>query len=158
MVTISFMPLAKYVAFLSFRHKKMGMMFPRPLCLGRLWLVLASESRAKVMHVTSGLNIAGWHETFQRLCYCCHGRWKDWVSSAQSLSRVQLFATPWTAAQQAFLSITNSWSLLRLISIESVMPSNHLILCRPLLLPPSLSPSNKVFSNESAFHIKWPKY
>ena len=69
-------------------------------------------------------------------------------SSVQSLSHVQLFATPWTAACQASLSVTNSWSLLKLISIESVMPSNHLILCCPLLLPPSIFPSIKVFSSE----------
>ena len=65
--------------------------------------------------------------------------------------------TPRTAARQASLSITNSWSLLKLVSIESVMPSNHLILCRPLLLPPSIFPSIRVFSNESALHIRWPK-
>ncbi|KAB0336474.1 hypothetical protein FD754_025646 [Muntiacus muntjak] len=80
------------------------------------------------------------------------------LSSVQSLSHVQLFATPWTAALQASLSNTNSHSLLKLMSIESVMPSNHLILCRPLLLPPSILPSIKVFCNESALHIKWPKY
>ena len=79
-------------------------------------------------------------------------------SSVQSLSYVRLFATPWTAAWQASLSITNSWSLLKLMSIESVMPSNHLILCHPLLLPPSIFPSIRVFSNESALHIRWPKY
>ena len=76
----------------------------------------------------------------------------------QSLSRVQLFATPWTAAHQAPLSITNSRSLPKLMSIESVMPSNHVILCHPLLLPPSIFPSIRVFSNESALHIRWPKY
>ena len=76
----------------------------------------------------------------------------------QSLSRVQLFVTPWTAAHQASLSITNSRSLLRLVSLESVMPSNHLILCRPLLLLPSIFLSSRVFSNESALHIRWPKY
>ena len=79
-------------------------------------------------------------------------------SSVQSLSRVQLFATPWTKARQASLSITNSWSLLKLMSIESVIPSNHLILCCPLLLPPSIFPSIRVFSNESALCIRWPKY
>ena len=78
--------------------------------------------------------------------------------SVQSLSRVQLFATPWTAAHQASLSITNSWSWLKLTSIESVMPSNHLILCHPLLLLPSIFPSIRVFSNESALRIRWPKY
>ena len=79
-------------------------------------------------------------------------------SSVQSLSCVQLFVTPWTAACQASLSITNSQSLLKLMSIESVMPSIHLILCRPLLLPPSIFPSIKVFSNELALRIRWPKY
>ena len=79
-------------------------------------------------------------------------------TSFQSLSHVWLFATPWTAARQASLSITNSRSLPRLMSIESVMPSNHLILCRPLLLLPSIFPSIRVFSNELAFRIRWPKY
>ena len=77
--------------------------------------------------------------------------------SVQSLSRVQLFATPWTAACQASLSITNSRSLLKLRSIESMMPSNHLILCRPLFFLPSIFPSIRVFSNESVPHIRWPK-
>ena len=79
-------------------------------------------------------------------------------NSVQSLSHVRLFATPWNAAGQAFLSITNSQSLLKLMSIESVMPSNHLILCCPLLLLPSIFPSIRVFSNESVLHIRWPKY
>ena len=79
-------------------------------------------------------------------------------SSIQSLSWVRLFGTPWTAARQASLSITISWSLLKLMSIESVMPSNHLILCRPLLFLPSILPSMRVFSNESVLHIRWPKY
>ena len=79
-------------------------------------------------------------------------------SSVQSLSCVQLFATPWTAACQASLSITNSWSLFKLKSIESVIPPNYLILCRPLLLPPSIFPSIRVSSNESVLHIRWPKY
>ena len=79
------------------------------------------------------------------------------LSSVHSLSSVQLFSTPWTAAHKASLSIINSWSLLKLMSIESVMPSNHLILCYPLLLLPSIFPSIKVFSNESALHIRWPK-
>ena len=78
-------------------------------------------------------------------------------SSVQSLSRVRLFATPWTTARQAFLSITSSWSLLKLMSIESVMPSTHLIFCHPLLLP-SIFPSIRVFSNVSVFCIRWPKY
>ena len=79
-------------------------------------------------------------------------------SSIQSFSRVQLFATPWTAARQASLSITSSWGLPKLVSIESVMPSNHLILCCPLLLPPSIFPRIRVFSNESVLCIRWPKY
>ena len=79
-------------------------------------------------------------------------------SSIQSLSRVQLFETPWTAACQASLSITSSQSLHKLLSIESVMPSNHLVLCHPLPLLPSIFPSIKVFSNESVLHIRWPKY
>ena len=79
-------------------------------------------------------------------------------SSVQSLSRVRLFVTPWTTARQASLSITNCWSLPKPMSIESVMPSNHLIHCHPLLLLPSNFPSIRVFSNESALHIKWPKY
>jgi len=82
------------------------------------------------------------------------------LSSVQfsSVSHVRLFVTQWTAAHQASLSITNSQSLLKLMSIESVMPSNHLILCRPLLLLPSIFPSIRVFSNESTLYIRWPKY
>ena len=80
------------------------------------------------------------------------------ISSVQLLSHVWLFATPQTAAPQASLSITNSWSLPKLLSIESGMPSNNLILCHPLLLLPSIFPSIRVFSNESALRIRWPKY
>ena len=81
------------------------------------------------------------------------------ISSVQSLSCVQLFVTPWTATHWASLSITSSWSLLKLISIKSVMPSNHFILCRPLLFLPSIFSSIRVFSNESVLqHIRWPKY
>jgi len=80
------------------------------------------------------------------------------VSPVQSLSHVQLFVAPWTTAHQASLSITNSQSLLKLMSIESVMPSNHLIFCCPLLLPTSIFPNIRVCSNESALHIRWPKY
>ena len=79
-------------------------------------------------------------------------------SSVQSLSHVQFFATPQTAAHQASLSITNSWSLPKLMSIKSVMPSNHLILCHPLVLPPSIFPSIRIFSSESVLRIRWPKY
>ena len=91
---------------------------------------------------------------FLEFILCCY---QD-DSSVQSLSRVRLFATPWTAARQASLSITNSQSLHKLMSIESVMPTNHLILCHPLLPPPSIFPSIRVFSNESALYIRWPKY
>ena len=83
---------------------------------------------------------------------CCLFSW------VQSLSRVWLFATPWTAARQASLSITNSRSLPKPMSVELVMPSNYLLLCHPLLLPPSIFPSIRVFSNESALHIRWPKF
>ena len=79
-------------------------------------------------------------------------------SSVQSLSCVRLFATPWTAARQASLSITNSRTLLKLMLIVLVTPSNHLILCHPLLLLPSIFPSTRVFSNESVLHVSWPKY
>ena len=79
-------------------------------------------------------------------------------SSVQSLSRVWFFVTPWIAARQASLSITNSWSSLRLTSIKSVMPSSHLILCRPRLLLPPIPPSIRVFSNESTLRMRWPKY
>ena len=91
---------------------------------------------------------------FPVVMYGCEWSEVKW----KSLSRVQLFATPWTAVRQASLSITTSWSWFRLMSIESVMPSNHLILCHPLLLPPLIFPSIRVFSNESADHIRWPKY
>ena len=80
------------------------------------------------------------------------------IAVVQSLSRVWLFVTPWTAACQASLSITNSQSLFKLMSIESVMPSNHILLCRPLLISPLIFPSIRVFSNESALGIRWPKY
>ena len=99
------------------------------------------------------------------MCGFFYLRSKNWVnhtlqfiSSVQLLSHVRFFATPWTAAHQASLSITSSQSLLRLMFIESVMPSNHLILCHPLLLLPSIFPSIGVFSNESVLHIRWPKY
>ena len=89
------------------------------------------------------------------MCHRIHYR-VFWFSSVQLLSLVRLFMTPWTAARQA--SITNSRSLPNFMSIESVMPSNHLILCCPLLLLPSIFPSIRVFSNESVLHIRWPKY
>ena len=83
---------------------------------------------------------------------------EEGFSSIQSLSRIRLFATSWTAAHQASLSIINTWSLLKFISIASVMPSNYLILCRPLLLLPPIPPSIRVFSNESTLPMRWPKY
>ena len=83
---------------------------------------------------------------------------RNCIVAVQLLSHVQLFVTPWTAAHQASLSFTISWSLLKLVSIKSVMPSNHLILCHPLLLLPSIFSSIRVFSNESALHNRWPKY
>ena len=89
----------------------------------------------------------------QKISFCSKG-----LSSVQSLSRVLLFATPWTAARQASLSTSNSRSLLKLMSIKSVMPSNHLILCHPLLLLPSIFPRIRVFSNESVICIRWTKY
>ena len=94
------------------------------------------------------------HVNRQPVGICCTTQF----SSVQPLSRVQLFATPWTTARQASLSITNSRSLPKLISIESIMPPNHLILGHPLLLLPSIFPIIRVFSNESALRIKWPKY
>ena len=87
------------------------------------------------------------------------GKWLERnFSSVQSLSNVQLFVTPWTTAFRASLSITSSWSLPKLMSIELVMPSNHLILCHPLLLLPPIPPSIRVFSNESTLRMRWPKY
>ena len=95
------------------------------------------------------------HNIKQRSLCCIVSPW--WFSSVQSLSHIQLFVTLWTAAHQASLSITNFWSLLKLMSIKSVMPFNHLILCHPLLLPPSIPPSIRVFSSESVFRIRWSK-
>ena len=94
--------------------------------------------------------------SFHMLARSCSKSFK--FSSLQSLSHVRLFATPWTAVRQASLSITNSQSLLKLMSTESGMPSNHLILCRPIFLPPSIFPSIRVFSKESVLHITWPRY
>ena len=98
------------------------------------------------MDLTEAEDIKKWQE------------YTDQIRSDQSLSRVQLFATPWIAARQASLSITNSRSSLRLTSIESVTPSSHLILCHPLLLLPPIPPSIRVFSNESTLRMRWPRY
>ena len=95
-------------------------------------------------HICANLTSANFHFQISKNC-------NTQLSSVQSLSHVQLFETPWSAARQASLSITNSQSLLKLIAIESVMPSNHLILCHPILLPPWIFPSIRVFSNESVF-------
>ena len=112
---------------------------------------------ANILYLTSIIQFVytfpfSWKNTILPLDFNVH------FSSVQSLTRVRLFATPWTAACQASLSIINSWSLLRLMSIESVMPSNHLILGHPLLFPPSIFPSIRVFPNESVLHNRWPKY
>ena len=93
-----------------------------------------------------------------RLLQNIEHRYPCWFSSVQSHSRVQLFVASWITAHQASLCITNSWSSLKLMSIEWVMPSSHLILCHPLLLLPPIPPSIRVFSNESTLHTKWPKY
>ena len=113
---------------------------------------------------TLPLGILNWHNNFKNCSYLKQLHFylnhlgKLAFSSVQSLSRVQLFVTPWITARQASLSITNSRSSLRLTSIESLMPSNHLILCHPLLLLPPIPPSIRVFSNESTLHMRWPKY
>ena len=105
-----------------------------------------------------------WYHILKRLfsiaysCLLCQRFHSVQFSSVQSLSHVQFFATPWITARQASLSITNSRSLLKLMSIESVMPSSYLILCHPLLLLPPIPPSIRVFSNESTLCVKWPKY
>ena len=100
--------------------------------------------------VGKGINLTHMHFSFHEE--------DEHISSVQLLSRVQLFATPWTGARQASLSITNSQSLLKLMSIKSVMPSKHLILCHPLLFLPSIFPNIRVISNESVLRIRWPKY
>ena len=134
----------------------------RELVLGRLVMAGGGHSgekrppgghiptRAPGVHLLQVSHTVGWVSLpFIRLLYVA-----DQFSSVQSLSRVRLFATPWTTAHYASLSITNSQSLLKLMSIESVMPSNNLILCQPLLLPPSIFPNIRVFSNESVLHIR----
>ena len=126
-----------------------------------------SSSHISPSHIMDTLDIS--YRTFPQktLCMCvclyvhvcAHTYVKYFIQgSVQSLSRVQLFATPWSAACRASLDITNSRSLPKLISIELVMPSNHLILCRPLLLLPSIFSSIRVFSNESGLRMRWPKY
>ena len=118
------------------------------LFLSRAIFIQKLENENPTPHLKKRNSSTLWNSTESKLC----------LSSVQSLSHVWLFGTPWTAACQAFLSITNSRSLLKLMSIELVMPPNHLILCHPLLLPPSIFPSIRVFSNESTLCIRWPKY
>ena len=124
-------------------------------------LVLCAQKSASVIptHFFRFFSHLGYDKILILLCYTIGPSWLSilFISSVQSLSRVWLFATPWTTAHQASLSITDSWSLLRLVSIQLVMPSNHLILCHPLLLP-SVFPSIRVFSSESVLCIRWPKY
>ena len=135
----------------------MGLVSPNPLCY---WKMISGLVFSIKEH--SLCKILPWYHPClgQGLLLCCwqSGNSNLTFSSVQSLSRVWLFATPWTAARQDSLSITNSRSSPKPMSIELVMPSNHLILCRPLLLLPSIFPSIKVFSNESALHIRWPNY
>ena len=108
-------------------------------------------------HPTSSSSVIPFSSCLQSFPASGSFQWVNWFSSVQLLSPVWLFSTPWIAAGQASLSITNSHSLLKLMSIKSIMPSNHLILCHPLLLP-SIFPSIRVFSNESVLRIRWPKY
>ena len=132
------LPYSKHAPFSAGWEQQLGAETPRDLVN---LLVLMEPSAGQV--------IVGPHESPTS---------EGLISSVQSLSHVQLFATPWTAARKASLSITNSWSLLKLMTIESMMPSSHLILCHPLLLLPSIFPSIRVFSIESALHIRWSKY
>ena len=122
-------------------------------CQHLAFRLLASRTR---MQQPLLVKLSSWNHVFKgslgKLIHRCQ------FSSVQLLSHFRLFATPWIAARQASLSITNAWSSLRLTSIESVMPSSHLILCRPLLLLPPIPPSNRVFSNESTLPMRWPKY
>ena len=119
----------------------------------RRQLLIASE---RMKHLGQNINAQLWVYLLVRVAWFYKEQYC--ISSVQSLSRVWLFVTPWIAARQASLSITNSQSSLRLMSIESVMPSSHLILCHPLLLLLSIPPSIRVFSNESALRMRWPKY
>ena len=126
------------------------------VCLDKLQKMVKNREawRVAVQVVTkSQTRLSDWTTTMQKWCYM-----STELSSVQLLSHVQFFVTPWTAACQAFLSITTSRSSPNSMSIESVMPSNHLILCHPLLLLPSIFPNIRVFSNESALRIRWPKY
>ena len=122
-----------------------------PKCIQVCFFLIASEFCVLLINFS--------HPKFPKsLFYIYYKIFIVWLSSVQLFCRVWLFATPWTTAHQASLSITNSWSLLKLMSVELVIPSNHLILSRPLLLLPSIFPSIRFFSNESVLCIRWPKY
>ena len=134
----------------------------RSLCWGEgIWPKLAAlplmHSLAHMSLIVSNSGKIFSRNSHQKVL-CKSDFFCGWPVVVQSLSSVQLFATPWTAARQASLSFTITWNLLKPMSIESVMLSNHLILCHPFLLLPSIFPSIRVFSNESVFHIRWPKY
>ena len=126
------------------------------------WKWFPQENEKQRGNHSVGMKTVTFHNKLLGTILTLQSMWKintERISSVQSLSRVWIFATPWTAAWQAFPSITNSWSLFKLMSIELVMPSNHLILCCPLLLLlPSIFPNIRGFSNESVLHIRWPKY
>ena len=111
---------------------------------------MVKSDTAMVLSHFKNSNYIGWYKVKNH-------RSSTEFSSVQSLSHVQFFETPCTAARQPSLSVTNPWSLVRFMSMESVMPSNHLILCHPVILPPSVFPSIRVFSNESVLHIRWPQ-
>jgi len=133
-------------------------------CVAREWMKMF-QFKTKILFLPFWFFLFSFWHLKSSLCYCFPFGHTFWVflylhfhCSVQSLSHVQLLATPWTAARQASLSITNSRSSLKPMSIESVMPSNHLILCRPLLLLPTIPPRIRVFSNESTLLTRWPKY
>ena len=131
-------------------------------CQERLYSFVFSYQQAYCYYLKKFFFFENWRDVILVCEYVlCYSWWtfpKYLFSSVQSFSCVLLFATPWTEARQASLSITNARGLFKLMSKESVMPSNHLILCRPLLLPPSIFPRISVFSNESVLRIRWPKY
>ena len=143
-----------------FFHKIQQILFlPDKGTVHQLWLIRGwLEATGASIHKGPGSPLAPGKTGLGPSAAPCGFRNTLHFSSVQSLSRVQLFVTPWTAACQATLSITNSRSLLKLTSIELVMPSNHLVLCRPLLLPPSIFASIRVFSDESVLRIRWQKY
>ena len=132
--------------------------------MNSVWRMFENEKTTMIQRpVTALLTVIGWEDSSkirlgnnEDLCFYLFSSVQ--FSSVQSLSCVWLFVTPWIASRQASLSITNSRSSLELTSIELVMPSRHLIFCRPLFLLPSIPPSIRVFSNESTLHMRWPKY